>query len=201
MLTMVRLALAFAFAGVVVFALSGAVAVALGKRQPSHPALAGFYEGCPRQPCWYGVHPGQSSVNEARRLLRARGLRPSRSGSVYLYYTAVGGCDFDVASSYPSDEISSIHIQKCSHLRLGDVLAVIGLPEGLHTASNRRFWILFAGGRVALQARDLPAWSAHAPVKDIWLINSRLVIRHPWRGFFPRWRYCQLERRLPPGFC
>lgn len=198
---MIRLVLACALISMVVFALLNAASVVLGRRQPPHPALAGFKTDCGRQPCWYGVRPGLSSVNEARLMLRERGLHPTRTGSVYLYYTGVAGCDFDLASSYPSDEISSIHVQKCSHLRLGDVLVTLGLPEGLHTASSRRFWILFAGGRVALQARDLPSWSAHAQVTDVWLIDSRLIIRHPWRGFVPRWRFCQLERRLPPGFC
>lgn len=198
---MFRLILALACVSVGAFALLGAAAVAVGRSQPIHPALAGLYDGCARQPCWYGVGPGLSSVNEARLKLRERGLQPSQSGSVYLYFTAVDGCDFDIASSYPSDEVSSIHLQKCSRLRLGDVLAAVGLPDGLHAASNRRFWILFAGGRIALLARDLPAWSAHAPVTDVWLIDSRLMLRHQWRGFLPRWRYCQLEPRLPKGFC
>src|SRR5689334_13677459 len=46
----------------------------LGGTQPIHPALRGFIEGCEDipQPCWYGIVPGVTTLEDAKRSIISR---------------------------------------------------------------------------------------------------------------------------------
>ncbi|MBI5666453.1 MAG: hypothetical protein HZC41_00475 [Chloroflexi bacterium] len=191
----------------IAFLVTNAAARALGTLQPTHPALEGMLDGCQSktQPCWYGIVPGKTDVQEARNILLSHRLRPVRSAPVYSYFArttvAAGGCDVELFSAYPFQKVSSVRLQKCSHLALGDILAVVGIPDALHTASARHLWMSFSGGQVALQAQQDPAWSIYAPIKDVWLINTSFFAGKTAHGFMSRARYCQMAVKPPKSSC
>lgn len=205
---MTRFFLKFIPLVLIAFLVTNAAARTLGTMQPAHAALEGLVEDCQgkAQPCWYGIVPGTTGVQEARHILKNRGLRPVRAAPVYSYYArttvaAAGGCDVELFSAYPFKQVSSIRLQKCSHLALGDILAVVGIPNRLHSASARHLWMSFTGGQVALQAQQDPAWSIYAPIKDVWLVNVPLYAGKAARGFTSRARYCQMAVKPPKSSC
>lgn len=52
------------------------VARTIGTTQPPNPALRGFVEGCEDkpQPCWYGIVPGVTTVEEGQSLFNQYGI-------------------------------------------------------------------------------------------------------------------------------
>ncbi len=68
------------------FTLVSITLIALGSTQPIHPALRGFVEGCEGipQPCWYGIVPGVTMMEDARSILQNLGYEQSHENGLYL---------------------------------------------------------------------------------------------------------------------
>jgi hypothetical protein len=58
-----------------IFPVLSLAARVLGSTQPPNPALRGFTEGCEDkpQPCWYGIVPGVTTVEQAKSLFAEQG--------------------------------------------------------------------------------------------------------------------------------
>lgn len=127
-------------------ALTFALAVsasAWGETQPPHPALRGFVEGCEGipQPCWYGIVPGETLIREAVQMLKARGYQSSQWGRFALVPPADASyCMVSInlvgkaltESEQSEDEpLEMIAINNCPDLRVGSLMAVLGIPNYL----------------------------------------------------------------------
>lgn len=92
--------------------------------------------------------------------------------------------------------VTEIRLSRCPGLRLGDVQAALGPPDGIQPGLLA---FAFHGGRVRVRlAADgcAPRLSPYLPVADISLsANDALAGDAPWRGFMPPAHYL----RLYPG--
>lgn len=107
---------------------------------------------------------------------------------------AAPGCAVRLAR--PGAAAMKIHLSGCPGLRLGDVQAALGPPDGVQPGLLA---FAFRGGRVRVRlAADgcAPRLSPYLPVADISLgAGGALAGAAPWRGFMPPARYL----RLYPG--
>lgn len=112
-----------------------AVAIYTGEAHPTHPALRGMVEGCEDipQPCWYGITPNQTRVDEALARVELLGVTPEEivSETSRQYRFAVDGCVFRLNVFSEATNVSSITADECHHLRWGDLIAMFGEPVSI----------------------------------------------------------------------
>src|SRR5689334_13487986 len=72
----------------ILFIVCGFAMNSLGSTQPTPSAFRGFVEGCEGipQPCWYGILPGTTELNDALIMLQDRNFELHYSGSNYSEY-------------------------------------------------------------------------------------------------------------------
>lgn len=108
------------------------VAPALGHLQPPNPALHGFIQNCDGQPqpCWYGIVPGVTTVNEAVQMLNYQSLGTiERRRPVWTLIYRNTNMNCSVQIRHEQDVIHSITITGCLDVRLGDLVTTLGTPE------------------------------------------------------------------------
>jgi hypothetical protein len=108
-------------------------AVLLGEAQPVHPALRGFIEGCAdtSQPCWYGIIPGQTPLNEALTLLEQHGFTAQQENTLYnemRYLLVTDSCHFRIAARTDTGNVFAITAFAWRDLYLGDFISIFGSP-------------------------------------------------------------------------
>ncbi|MEO8608336.1 MAG: hypothetical protein ABI690_10660 [Chloroflexota bacterium] len=184
-------------------------AKAVGALQPLNPALRGFVEGCEGQPqpCWYGIVPGVTSVDEAS-ILKQLGCT-SNQGSfdgrlgIYLRYlcnanSPIYQIDIGQPLDLASTTISSITVW-FAHVSVGDLVSQLGLPK--HFDIDRFAYsgtYLDFGNDIYLYVDESPGKiNLNTEVRNytIGFVNNNYLFT--WRGFIPFWRYCQLEPDFP----
>jgi len=165
----------------------------LGSQQPTNMAMNGFNEECadPVDVCWYGVMINQTPVTDARNKLRGHNYflvssttKPSTQniadnelpcGAYFIYeYATVNGL-----------------VVRCRDLLLGDWINHFGMPDGVGQFHD----VLFYTGRTKMRLRIKGALTPGAPIVEFVLYVPRTLseYEYAWRGFAPRWRYCQLN--------
>jgi hypothetical protein len=190
----------------IAFAVLSLGAREVGRTRPSHPALAGFRDGCENlpAPCWHGIIPGITSKEATRAIMTSLGYSgiESAPGFVMNYHTSSAGtpqCIF-IGYSAGGDErgIASLEIG-CSGLTVGDATSVLGFPAGMRF--DRLLSTVYLGfvqpdtGYVTGVTIRPQKLSAYAVVSFINLVPARRRNQEAarWRGFAPIWRYCQLQ--------
>ncbi len=183
------------------FLLSGLVARAFGGIQTPSPALRGFTTDCEQQisPCWYGIIPGITAIQDARKTLEALGYHRELAGTElsdrlmpYRSLENMPGCA-DVYFGYQVIGVKTI-ILWCMEITIGELMTVLGQPEGrVDYGPLGEDWVY---GQLTIRLK--PGWWR---VPDASVDHLRLVLddegytrrAKPWHGFLPQWRYCQLE--------
>jgi hypothetical protein len=176
---------------------------ALGTTQPPNPSLRGFIEGCEGkpQPCWYGIVPGVTTIEEAKIILATHDYweRPNYllydEGYEYVNISEAPSCVTLVR--YEGDTVVRELSLGCLGIRLGDVISYWGTPKTLGYGEVRSIdYLGYSGYFIGLVRSNL---QAYLWVHDIHLHTQpknspeQSFERRRWRGFAPFWRYCQLN--------
>jgi len=185
----------------------GLLSKALGSLQPPSTALAGFVEGCEGkpQPCWYGIVPGVTTVDEAQHLLSARDYqfepRLGRSALEMVYqHRQINRCTISLIWIYSSSIVDVLSIQYCKDLQLGDILAILGTPESvlLPEHSSSSICLYFESKRIILTSAS--GWLLQNHVDGINLVDSNTSFCTynssdllPWYEFVSPGRFGEIE--------
>lgn len=143
---MIRIYLRLAIPLVAIFIALNIAARALGSTQPPNPALRGFTEGCEGkpQPCWYGIVSGITDGFTAETILRQNGYELQSKFNIGMYQLQAELISQKQCKTYLTFDsskpriVSSIEIDPCRKLFLGDVLIFWGFPD----------WMSYCPGRV-----------------------------------------------------
>jgi hypothetical protein len=204
-----RFSLYTSFITLSAFAIGGLMMMTLGSTQPVHPALDGFVEGCEgiTQPCWYGIVPHVTTLDEAEILLEQANYAFDQSGALRDTYDYMdfrrpvqdGGCS-SITLIYGYDLrdvlVEGVVLQLCQNVYIGDVL------EAVDGRINR---ILISSGGGLMEIDDGQTlinfqWAAnvnpysqveHIDLEPIYMYGIPPLVS--WNGYAPSWRYCQLE--------
>jgi hypothetical protein len=184
------------------FLLLSLTARALGNTQPPNPALRGFIENCEDkpQPCWYGIVPGVTKVEEA---------------SAYLleidyvdYYDEqnVSGkskyCDVFHQYSLKDRTIIGISLQNCRHIDLGLLINELGSPNFVTPGGDGEIVLTFKN-RITVIVRPGQQWLS-PDNQAIWFIiigSSRQFsppqkMSYQWHGFNSYDYYKRMEANI-----
>lgn len=189
---MIRIAaaLALALAGLIL------LARALGSLlMPDLSPVAG--DGRCVAPCWRGVLPGAVFIANANNILLSQGYTPQNSidNRIRMIYQAPDET-CTARLDHQDARVTEIRLSECNDLRLGDVMATLGPPDGF--APGAQTFVFASGSAVVRTDGDgcSGRLSLLLPVRSISLTppGSTLRADTPWRGFMPAWAY----RRLLP---
>ena len=120
-----------------IFVISGfmvLIAPTLGNLGTANPALEGIYVGCLHQPqpCWYGIHPGQTSLTDAIAIVHDTPYvswkqRPQILTIVYRSSTT--RCGVEIRSK--AQTVDTVTIMNCLDKQVGDVV------QAMHNANHK----------------------------------------------------------------
>jgi hypothetical protein len=183
--------------------------------QPIHPALRGFVEGCEGipQPCWYGIVPGVTPLGEAQNKLEILGYQGDDNigfPEIYSHTDRVNDCwdrlrMFSFGESYG---IIALEGYRCSDLRLGHAMAILGNPT--HILTVCQIFIGFQQAKINILTRNSDFETPILPyseIRDIQLFSATLPgnteyqygpIVDRWHGFMTDYQYLRFEPGAEP---
>ncbi len=167
----------------------------IGTWQHPHSALAGFREGCDDQPqpCWQGIIPGFTTLNELDAILENKGYRLTGDGAGTLTYWLSGRLCSRVWVGYWKNTVTRLGMPVCDGARLGDLALVNDdfytvTQSGLTMMNGKVVVGLPAGGNGSCMVLK-----PHGQVTQIWLSSEKVTYKQPiiplWRGYLPFGRY------------
>ena len=178
------------------------VARTLGGTQPPNPALAGFTIGCEGkpQPCWYGIVPGVTTVEEAIVALNQRDDL-SRVDNFLFRQLSDSECVFSLEGA-----ITSVIIEGCKAVELGDIITWFNEPDYYLSG---RLW--FRQGQISVieEFDGKVCFKLRPKSKVYFMILAEVqndIPLHSWKGFKPYWWYAKNEENprcaptLMPGY-
>ena len=193
---------------------------AIGSLQPPNPVLRGFTEGCEgkAQPCWYGIVPGITDINEAQDLFNRLGVETELEHRDYLETNILivkhspeqFKCEVRYVTYNKPDRFSEdyIYLSQCTDLSFGQLDFLVDYPGSTREDACLKtidFNYGYGSIGVSLQYEDLPMLHRPAPVKtlrlyqipDYWSVegkihaleaDTKLYLIPPERS----WRFLQL---------
>lgn len=163
-------------------------------------------------PCWNGIRPGETRINEASNTLRSLGYRPRRfnedagiaTNIVFIHAELDGVCQVGLTPGF-GGLVRELILRACEPMPVGEVLNLIGSPDSMLPIASL---MIFQEGQTILTLRQ-PACTSRkiypqATIRFISLADSTLntLVANqesdlPWQGFLPFWRYGQLHPDKP----
>lgn len=186
------------------FAMLNIITRTVGTTQPPNPALAGFSEGCEGkpQPCWYGIVPGVTTMEEADQILKGtlhfmEVAHDARGSTTYQPSGHAGDCPFIVYSG--SDRVSWIDwqaVQNCLPIQLGDI-ATRFMESGPFKAAPtgmafERGSIYASVGTTRPGGLCIVELTPFAPITHLNISQPDADTRQKWRGFMAYGLYSKL---------
>lgn len=178
-------------------------AMFLGTRLHATPSM--LRQSC-TMPCWNGIKPGEMTIDSANQILFSQGYEPQNSGGERITYVP-GEEDrrrCTVRVSFDEAIVTEIRLSNCPNLRLGDVIAAWGAPDGiLHNSMSLSFERGMARLRlVAASDCDYPL-SPYTEILNIRFARTPGFLPNElrWHGFMPAWSYKQLSPNTIPLEC
>lgn len=174
---------------------------------PLPSALRGL-DNC-QLPCWMDITPYRTSVESANVTLAAMGYTVAeeyRRYSFVKYAPSNAETDCIVSLGYARTRISTIALSDCKDVRLGDVLLILGIPEGISASATA---LSFRNDTVNVTIREntCERWfSPFSQIRSIYMdiprrrteiTGLRPADRLTWRGFIPRTHYKRYELGIP----
>ncbi len=172
----------------------------LGSTQPPNPALVGFTLGCENQPqpCWYGIVPGMTNVEEASQIIENLGYGMERDENYRLFHAELRLPHYITLYGDPATQnltrlVLDYYYAKDA-VEVGAITALFGTPHSVIYTPDPvglgfAYDYLYFGND-----GDFPLQTS---IRFIGLRASRIPnnsqLSTPWRGYAPRWRYCQLD--------
>lgn len=161
-------------------------------------------------PCWRQIRPRSTPVEMADLALTAAGYQ--RIELFVRFRTIAYRHQFDstactVGLAYSGGIVTTLTLDRCS-VRLGDLMAIIGPPDGI--LFNGRA-VSFRDGRVIASLRGCGSFAPERSIVSIFLNNpgppppNTIIDNTPqdhiprflWRGFAPRAYYEAVEPNFP----
>ena len=153
-------------------------------------------------PCWNDILPRDTRLSDAVDGLLSNGYAFHGDYRRFKYVAydpqdPSAGCA--VGLGYAGNRITTITLTQCAGVRLGDFLAILGVPEAVHAPGTM---LSFRGGRVliSLNTGNCDAlFSPHSAVFAVYLRPSGTgtPYKYPWRGLINRHLYAVLEPEMP----
>ncbi len=117
-------------------------ASAIGSIQAPNPALAGFTEGCADKPdpCWYGIIPGVTTLDEGAAILANLQFVFSEKTLLNTEFSSANyrnenfpcvQIEFGILSEQP-DVIADLSVDYCDRVTIGDFVNALGDPDNLN---------------------------------------------------------------------
>ena len=157
-------------------------------------------------PCWRGIQPGVTFIEQANGVFLGRGYNTQRSPQnlTSTYYEPVPpdrGCS--VRLQQREALVTEIRFTNCADLRLGHVIAALGEPD---TLSPNFIYYQFETGFVRLRLQPTDCTERLSPNTPITYISlsadeSLPQVTASWLGFAPNWRYFRTSPHIPPLAC
>jgi hypothetical protein len=186
-------------------ALFNVLALSVGGLKPAHAALDGFVETCADkpQPCWNGIVPGVTTIDETRRIMAYAGsgvtLFNDLTEEYMLYFILTPPSPICVAQFLLDREvIARVQLQVCreADMTIGDLTGTFGLPRQVVMIPPQNL----VYGEIAVNTEGwLMPLLPYSQISFINLLRPSSVRQRffDWHGFVPAWRYCQLEPDYP----
>jgi hypothetical protein len=169
---------------------------AYGEKLPANTAMRGFKEGCQDTTdiCWYGVTINQTPVIDARDKLRGHTYFLVSTTTKSATHSNDNGLPCGAYFIYEYAKVNGL-VLRCSGLLLGDWINHFGMPDGIGQSHD----VLFYTGKTKMRLQIKGALTPEAPIVEFVLYIPRALSEYAydWRGFAPRWRYCQLNTFNP----
>ncbi|MEZ4670297.1 MAG: hypothetical protein R3E39_20515 [Anaerolineae bacterium] len=184
--------LRFVFLLIVIFSGASLTARALGGSQPPGSELVGFTSGCEGlpQPCWYGVVPGITTVDEANRLWAIQGYTESADGLGTLIYWKTGNLCSRLWVGRSDNIVMRIGMPLCNDIRLGYV--AMQFDNAFHIVTQSGVTLLEGQVALAMGAGTSQCidFNPFGRVAQIWMsAESEVRNSRPnlplWRGYQP----------------
>jgi hypothetical protein len=175
------------------------VAKAIGSLQPINPALRGFIEGCEDkpQPCWYGIVPTVTTLEDAIRNLETANFTVLRQDDKFTGITFLQGTqettNCSIENFQPATE-SVLTIRFNCPLRLGEFILFSGVP----TVMTACGYTLIFDNSIQLLV-DEQYQSTQRALSPFTAIGSTLITlksNNPptkWMGYAPLWKYSRMD--------
>ncbi len=168
-----------------------------GEQKTINPAMRGFNDGCQAsiEVCWYGITINQTPITEAMNKLQGRSyffVSASTKQPVQTRDSDDLPCSADFI--YENVTVNGLVIQ-CRGLKLGDWINHFGMPNAVGQYHD----VLYYTGKTKMRLQIRGALNPQAPIVEFILYIPRAFSEYgyDWRGFAPRWRYCQLNTFNP----
>jgi hypothetical protein len=175
------------------------------------PASVADLDRCPL-PCWRGITSGETTLEMARALLHERGYgqRPvSRFFTNPITFERAGSDECLVRIAYGFGIVADVVLHDCPDVRIGDVMAALGEPDGYvapHILSFRSATVFVE--IVGRRSCNTP-FSPRTRVENIFIMPASYPINtitqvadlgrlNRWQGFMSGAHYLARER---PGVC
>lgn len=181
----------------ILFMLLTALTSVVGAHQTGTGLLSGLVEHCAEteRSCWYGIVPGATSLQESDRFMQMAGYEvqfPRGYASLYTRANCADLCTAIVDVGF-NQMVTWLEVRdNAGSVRLGDLLATIGTPDGVIVAQSGSLRWCYRACRITINApRDANPFTL---VDSLFFrMASDGGLLKPWRGFIPFWRRCQLE--------
>jgi hypothetical protein len=182
---------------IILFLTVNMAAKAIGSSQPPNPALQEFITGCQGRlfPCWNGIVPGVTTVEEAHEILNLEFNTRSKSSPRYTidFFKSYSPLACPGSMTVVDNVVNTIDLPICEKVSIqaGELIAVLGMPPTqAFVNADRPPAFAFGNDREFFYSE----FSLDDVVGDISIsyVNTRPL---KWRGLIPQWRYCQLEPR------
>jgi hypothetical protein len=165
---MTRLCFKLALLFVISLTVLAVVARAMGSTQIPNPVAVGFTTECDGQPqpCWYGIVPGVTTVEEATSYLLKIGYV-----NQYDEQRLLGKSDYcDIFHQYwlKNHTIIGILLQDCPHINLGLVINMLDAPEWVTPGGDGEVILTFRNS-ITVTTRPTQDWLS--PTQSIWFIS------------------------------
>jgi hypothetical protein len=145
------------------------------------------FVGC-ELPCWNGIHPNETSIARANRILGEAGYTleaPANTDVVFYRYQPPIPQTCAVQLDVRDTIVRRIRLEQCPPTRIGDLIRVLGAPSGVLV---ERSGLAFADGIAIAFLFPGPCDRIYKPDAFVGTIDLRTedVLRdylQPWRGF------------------
>lgn len=187
----------------------GALRVGAGR---AHPSALRDLDAC-GLPCWSAISPRETALDDAQTALLSKGYHEHLHDTRFRFiaYDAAAGDSCRVSLNYSGGVVTLLNLSRCPHVRLGDVIAQLGSPDGILDSGTA---LTFRGGHVVVVTRTMVCdrwFSPDLPVLSIYLLNGGMPQRRmmatvtvsdaaqafDWRGFGSEALYANGDSRFP----
>jgi hypothetical protein len=191
----------------VLFCVAFALMIRIGAVSSPLSSLVADLDACPL-PCWRGITPRETTLAEAQNLLEIAGYERQPTNRFFenpVVFTASPTSDCVVRLVYNQQMVEDIVLTRCPQLRIGDVMTILGEPDGFVAANILSFRRATVFVEIVGRRTCATPFSPRTLVENIFVmavdfpVNSRtqsvdLSRLKPWLGFMRGAHYIAREQ-------